>query len=168
MAEPTDKPSDRGGDGDETDSEQRAPEGGARSESERDLGPDAIDRKSDPNESDDGGTGEDEGRDEDGEERQPARAPLRADGMERPAFLLDFPEDHALEPLIQAFEAGNYAYVRARAQVVANEATDPAVRDAALELRRRIDPDPLAKYLLAISIGLLFFLVLWTYFASEH
>ena len=39
------------------------------------------------------------------------------------------------------------------------------VRDAALELRRRIDPDPLAKYLLALTAALLLFLA---YFAYHH
>jgi hypothetical protein len=83
--------------------------------------------------------------------------------MERPKFLLDYPEDPALERLIAAFESGNYAYVRREAESVAKNASDPAVRDAALELRRRIDPDPLAKYLLALAAALLVFLVIWAY-----
>ena len=40
---------------------------------------------------------------------------------------------------------------------------DAAVRAAALELRRRIEPDPLAKYLLFISFVLLVFLIVWAY-----
>ncbi|HVW24800.1 MAG TPA: hypothetical protein VHC69_05490 [Polyangiaceae bacterium] len=83
--------------------------------------------------------------------------------MERPKFLLDYPEDPALDRLIAAFESGNYALVRRDAEAVAKAAEDPAVRDAALELRRRIEPDPLAKYLLLIAAVLLVYLVAWAY-----
>jgi len=92
-----------------------------------------------------------------------SRNPRDEKGLDRPAFILDFPVDEALEPLIAAFEAGNYAYVRREAPKVAERAKDPAVRAAALELRRRIDPDPLAIYLVAASALLLVFLVLWLY-----
>jgi len=37
------------------------------------------------------------------------------------------------------------------------------VRRAALELRERIDPDPLLLVLLAFAISLLIFLVAWIY-----
>lgn len=93
----------------------------------------------------------------------PIRAPLDAAGMERPTFLLDFPEDPELERLIEAFEGGNYALVRREAEPLAARTKDPEVRDAALELRRRIDPDPLAKGLLALSVLLLLFLTIWAY-----
>ena len=92
-----------------------------------------------------------------------ARAPLDATGMERPKFLPDYPDDPALERLIAAFESGNYALIRRDAGKVAETAATPAVRDAALELRRRIEPDPLAKYLLAIAALLLVYLVAWAY-----
>jgi hypothetical protein len=92
-----------------------------------------------------------------------SRAPLDSNGMERPRFLLDYPEDPRLDRLIAAFESGNYALVRREAETVAKGATDPAVRDAALELRRRIEPDPLAKYLLLIAALLLIYLVAWAY-----
>jgi hypothetical protein len=98
----------------------------------------------------------------------PRRAALDADGMERPAFLLDFPEDPALEALIQAFEAGNYARVRREAPSLAERAESPAVRDAALELRRRIAPDPLARYLIAVSLALLLALTWFAYHAQSH
>ncbi len=97
--------------------------------------------------------------------RRPA---LDADGMERPVFLLDFPEDPALEELISAFESGNYAFIRREAEKVAAAAADPAVRDAALDLRRRIDPDPVAKYLLVIAALLLVFLIVWVYGAQAR
>jgi len=92
-----------------------------------------------------------------------ARAPLDPNGMERPKFLLDYPEDPALDRLVAAFERGDYALVRREAEAVAKAAEDPAVRDAALELRRRIEPDPLAKYLLLIAAVLLVYLVAWAY-----
>jgi hypothetical protein len=114
---------------------------------------------------------DDEGTDENVEApegRRPRREPLDADGMARPRFLLDFPEDPELERLIAAFESGNYAFVREHAPRLAERAADPAVRDAARELRRRIEPDPLARYLLVASILLLVFLVTWTYLGHDH
>jgi len=102
------------------------------------------------------------------EVKEPRRAPLNDDGMERPRFLLDFPEDPELERLITAFEAGNFARVRRDALRLAESTADPAVKEAALELRRRIDPDPLAKYLLAISFVLLAVLTIWAYARGSH
>jgi hypothetical protein len=84
-------------------------------------------------------------------------------GRERAVFILDFPADPELESLIAAFEEGDYARVRREAPALAARTDNPAVRNAALELRRRIDPDPLVKYLLGVSIALLVFLVLWVY-----
>jgi hypothetical protein len=92
-------------------------------------------------------------------------AVLDARGRERPRFLLAFPADPDLQRLSAAFEAGNYALVRSEAEALAERTENPAVRDAALELRRRIDPDPLAKYLLALTAALLLSLA---YFAYHH
>lgn len=91
------------------------------------------------------------------------RPRLNAAGEERPAFLLTFPEDPELEALMAAFEQGNFAEVRARAPELAKLTSDPEVRRAALELRRRIDPDPLLIVLLLFSLSLFSFLVLWVY-----
>ena len=91
------------------------------------------------------------------------RAPLDAQGRERPQFLLAFPEDPELERLIVAFESGDFARVRRDAPALAERARDPEIRDAALELRRRIDPDPLVRYLLIASVILLAVLVLHAY-----
>jgi hypothetical protein len=88
---------------------------------------------------------------------------LDAQGRERPRFLLGFPRDPDLERLARAFEAGNYALVRAEAEALAERTQSRAVRDAALELRRRIEPDPLAKYLLALTAVLLLSLAYWAY-----
>jgi hypothetical protein len=91
------------------------------------------------------------------------RPRLDAKGIERPAFLLRFPEDPELEPVIAAFEAGNYAHVRAAAQKLSEQGQTPEVRRAADELLRRIDPDPLMKLFLAVAIALLLVVVAYGY-----
>lgn len=91
------------------------------------------------------------------------RAELDANGRERPKFLLAFPDDPELQRLVQAFEAGDFATIRSKAAALADKSEDPAIRDAALELRRRIDPDPLIKYIVLASVLLLGFLVLYVY-----
>lgn len=85
---------------------------------------------------------------------------------ERPAFIADFPDDPDLAKLVRAFEAGNYALVRKEAEPLASRTENPEVRKAALELRRRIEPDPLARQLLLLSVLLLCFLTYWAY--SHH
>jgi hypothetical protein len=96
------------------------------------------------------------------------RSRLDAAGRERPVFLLDYPEDPELERLVAAFEAGNYALVRRDAPALAEKTTDPAIKAAALELRERIEPDPLAKYLLFVSALLLVLLTIWAYRTAAH
>jgi hypothetical protein len=92
-----------------------------------------------------------------------SRSELDAQGRERPRFLLEFPSDPELDRLARAFESGDFATVRSDAEALADKSEDPLVRDAALELRRRIDPDPLIKYILLASVLLLGFLVLYVY-----
>jgi hypothetical protein len=104
-----------------------------------------------------------EARDAAGPKRAPRRARQNSLGEERPAFLLDFPDDPALEALIAAFELGDFASVRRGAPELARRTTDESVRRAALELRRRIDPDPLLVVLLLFSLSLLTFIVAWIY-----
>ncbi|MET0411768.1 MAG: hypothetical protein ABW217_10765 [Polyangiaceae bacterium] len=95
---------------------------------------------------------------------EPAPRPrLNARGEERPRFLLELPHDPALEPVIEAFESGNYARVRVLAPELAKNTADPEVRRAAEELRARIEPDPLVLLLLAVAIGLFLFVVIWVY-----
>jgi hypothetical protein len=91
------------------------------------------------------------------------RPSLGPDGRERPAFLLSFPSDPELERLMRAFELGDYAFVRKGAPELAERASDAKVRAAAEELARRIEPDPLMKVLLGLSIALLVVLTLWAY-----
>ena len=93
---------------------------------------------------------------------------LNADGRERPRFLLEFPADPKLQQLVQAFEAGNYREVRERAPRLIETTEDPIVRAAARELLRRIDPDPLMKYLLWIALALFVFVVWYTYQGQPH
>lgn len=92
-----------------------------------------------------------------------APALLGADGRDRPRFLLAFPDDPELQELVRAFEAGNYELVRQAAPKLAAKTEDPIVRAAARELRRRIDPDPLLKYLLWVALALFVFVVWYTY-----
>ena len=94
---------------------------------------------------------------------EPAGRSLNADGRERPGFLLEFPDDPELQRLVQAFEAGNYEAVRLGAPKLVETTEDAAVRGAARELRRRIDPDPLMKYLLWVAIALFVFVVWYSY-----
>jgi hypothetical protein len=93
----------------------------------------------------------------------PLRPALDDKGIERPRFLLAFPHDPKLDRLVAAFEAGDYRTVRGEAPELADQADDPRVRDAALELWRRIEPDPLLRYLLFASLGLLLFLLIYFY-----
>ena len=50
---------------------------------------------------------------------------------------------------------------------LAESTSKPQVREAARELLKRIDPDPLTKYLLLAAFALLVFLVVWAY-AGHH
>jgi hypothetical protein len=96
------------------------------------------------------------------EDRQP-RPRLNAVGEERPAFLLEYPHDPELEELIAAYERGDFARVREEAPALARRTPDESVRNAALELRQRTEPDRLLVFFLLLSIGLLLFLVVWVY-----
>lgn len=86
-----------------------------------------------------------------------------ASGRLRPAFVLDFPKDPELSELVAAFERGDYELVRKEAPRVADFAEDPRVREAAQELRRRVDPDPAAKYFIALAVCLLLLLIIFAY-----
>jgi len=93
----------------------------------------------------------------------PKEIPLDADGRERPLFVLAFPSDPELDRLVRAFELGNYAHVREHAPKLAERAESERVREAARELLRRIEPDPLIKILLGLSVTLLVALAVWAY-----
>lgn len=92
-----------------------------------------------------------------------ARDELDERGMQRPAFVLDFPQDPELDVLVRAFEAGNFALVRERAPRLAETSERPEVKAAARELARRIEPDPLVKFLLGVAIALFVAVVAYVY-----
>lgn len=98
------------------------------------------------------------------EEPSRERPEERAD---RPAFALGFPQDPELDALVVAFEAGDLGRVRREAPELAKKTDRDEVRAAARELRRRVDPDPLAVYLLGIAAALLVFLAGW-YWLHPH
>src|SRR5262249_7695192 len=75
-----------------------------------------------------------------------------------PAFAHGWPHDEALDALVAAFEAGDYARVRRDAPLLARRTESDAVRRAARELARRLDPDPIAVYMLMAAAALLVFL----------
>jgi len=84
-----------------------------------------------------------------------------------PSFAKNFPADPRLERIVALFEAGNYAQVRTDARALLTSTEDTALRSAARELLKRLEPDPLALYLLAISTGLLIVLAGW-YWSHPH
>lgn len=85
----------------------------------------------------------------------PADTTAQPAADDRPPFAREWPRDEELDRLLAAFSRGNYATVRTGAPALAAKSADPAVKRAATELRRRIDPDPLSSVLLLIAIGLL-------------
>jgi hypothetical protein len=99
------------------------------------------------------------------DEIAPDEAPPRRHDV--PAFALNFPDDPALAALVAAFEQGDYARVRREAPALVQQTESVAVRKAARELRKRLDPDPLAVYLLAGAALLLAFLAFW-YWTHPH
>jgi hypothetical protein len=84
-----------------------------------------------------------------------------------PAFARAFPREPALDTLVAAFDAGDYARVRREAPSLAKTTDRDDVRAAAQELARRLDPDPLAVYLLGGAAVLLAFLAAW-YWSNPH
>jgi hypothetical protein len=98
---------------------------------------------------------------------EPAPAP-RADAFEKmratwgfPSFARDFPNDPELAVLVAAFAAGDYATVRKGAPELASKTKDEHVKQAAEILRARIEPDPTARVLFALTAALLVFLMTW-------
>lgn len=82
---------------------------------------------------------------------------------QRPAFAEGYPRDPELDTLVAAFERGDFGYVRAVAPGLAERATDPIVKQAALDLRARIEPDPMSRWVVLGTGALLAFLVAWFY-----
>jgi hypothetical protein len=87
-----------------------------------------------------------------------------------PAFARDFPREPALDALVAAFAAGDYATVRAGAPELAATTEYAEVKRAALLLRARTEPDPTARVFFGLTAGLLVFLTVWwvTHDGPEH
>jgi hypothetical protein len=106
-----------------------------------------------------------DGRDDEGSGGRPSseRDGTRVNdaGAARPSFAAEFPRDPALDALVAAFEAGNFARVREEAPRLASSARDAKVKDAANVLLSRTRPDPLATLILVISAVLLVLLSAW-------
>jgi hypothetical protein len=81
----------------------------------------------------------------------------------RPAFAEGYPRDPALDALVEAFERGDFGHVRVAAPRLAETTRDPIVKQAALDLRARIEPDPMARWVVLGTGALLAFLVFWFY-----
>jgi hypothetical protein len=93
---------------------------------------------------------------------EPARGPKRA------RFLESLPDDATLRELAEAFEAGNYARVRAEAPKLAKSSEREDVRAAATDLLQRIEPDPLVKYLFVLAVLLLLAITAFAYGGHGH
>ena len=96
-----------------------------------------------------------------------ADRPADRGGPQIPAFALGFPADPALDALVAAFEQGDYARVRREAPALVQSTESAAVRKATRELLKRLEPDPIAVYLLAGAALLLTFLAFW-YWTHPH
>ncbi len=86
----------------------------------------------------------------------------------RPPFAADWPHDAELDRLLAYLARGNHRAVRDGADVLAEKATDPKVAAAARDLRRRIEPDPIARILLGATFVLLMVLTLWAIHRSRE
>lgn len=78
-----------------------------------------------------------------------------------PLFAQNYPQDDRLDALVVTFERGDYASVREGAEKILASDAKPAVRQAAEDLLRRLEPDPLARYLLGVATLLLVFFTIW-------
>jgi len=85
---------------------------------------------------------------------------------QRPPFARAFPDDPVIGRLLQAFELGNYAYVRTEARLL-EKSDDPAMRKVGQELLRRLKPDAVSAYLIGLAAVLLSFFSIW-YWTHPH
>ncbi len=82
-----------------------------------------------------------------------------------PSFARDFPRHPQLDRVLDLFERGNYHLARKEAVLLVQSKEDEAVRKAAKEIVKRISPEPLAMYFMAIASALLVILAgyYWTH-----
>lgn len=83
-----------------------------------------------------------------------------------PGFADAYPRHPKLDELVEAFERGDYAYVRREGLVLKGSTHDPRVRDAAEDLIRRTGP---SRAMLAfLFFTLLLLLALAWYWTAHH
>ena len=87
--------------------------------------------------------------------------------LARPAFAARYPADPKLDQLLEAFAAGNYAFVRTEAAELADRTDEEDVRLAARDLGRRIEPPTTGKFLWGLAMALLGFLFAY-YLSHAH
>lgn len=87
--------------------------------------------------------------------------------MNRPAFAKDFPPNADLDRVLDLFDRGNFARAREDAQALLKSSEDDEVRGATRQILKRMDPEPAATYLIAISAVLLAILAGW-YWMHGH
>ena len=85
-----------------------------------------------------------------------------------PPFAGSYPQDPQLDTLLAAFDRGDYAAVREGSETLAATTTDPRVKAAALDLRRRIDPDLVSAALLLAGLALALFIGGHFLFSSDE
>lgn len=85
----------------------------------------------------------------------PPQQPTVVDPTYTASFARGWPADPELIELMKAFDRGDYAFVRSHAPKLAERTKDERVKAAALEVRRRIDPDPVSGILVLVAMGLL-------------
>ena len=78
-----------------------------------------------------------------------------------PPFAQRYPQDETLDALLGYFDRGNYAAVREGAEKLLKSEAKPAVKQAAEDLLRRLEPDPMSQYLMGTATLLLVFFSLW-------
>jgi hypothetical protein len=96
---------------------------------------------------------------------QPPRDEPEHDG--RPAFARAYPHTKDIDELIFYFLSGDYRKVRELAPRMTERAGDEREKQAIADLRRRIEADPMALYLLGLTLALLVFVTVWFY-AHAH
>ncbi|MGE0788786.1 MAG: hypothetical protein AB7S26_24145 [Sandaracinaceae bacterium] len=92
--------------------------------------------------------------------REPEKKAEASEEPQKPLPGLGTPEGDRLRQAHVAFDAGDYREVRALCKALESSAKDAAVREAAAELRARVEIDPIQVVVLAccaaVVVGILF------------
>ena len=111
----------------------------------------------------DDGSADSDASSEHAEEAAPRRKKKKSPARPLPHFSDGYPDDPALAALVASFRRGDYRTVRDGAPKLAASTDDAAVKTAALDLRARLEPEPLVLWMMAGTGLLLAFLVAWFY-----